>query len=512
MGKQSANIRTRTQMPETGAAPSRSVIVAATWSAMALAAVCWALAALSIDRSGSSEAAAHNLRSLWPYWLASAMGWTGLTLLWRSLRNKSAPMAMFGRTTSVILGIAMAARLAVLIVHEPALSDDVYRYVFDGRNLAHGLNPYLTLPADRMNALDRGAPEHWRGESALVNLVAFPEVTTPYFPLSQYVFGSLGVACEWGGWASPSASARVFRAAFTLLELALMLVLAGALRSAGLSAWWLALYAWHPLPLGEIAGSGHQDVVGITLMVIALALASGANAGRLRWRAIGWAAPLAGAAMVKPVAGIGAVMSLRRAPVGAWMLCAVVALIVWFVLAMPLRWMPGQPAFAAWRGTADWMAEKSAHFGGVYEPVLLVVRHAMPDGPQREPGFNLRQERTARRVCAGLFATTMVVVWLRWRDRWPASAIALTAMTLCAATSFPWYLLWAFALFVIGGAGGWTLWVYSLTISWGYVVFTGGKGHALGLEWTVTPWMLAAAYIPVLLAIATDLVKAIGRS
>ena len=57
---------------------------------------------------------------------------------------------------------------------------------------------------------------------------------------------------------------------FVGFELVMMALLVLALRSTKRSAWWLALYAWHPLPLTEIAASGHQDIIGIALIVAAL--------------------------------------------------------------------------------------------------------------------------------------------------------------------------------------------------------------------------------------------------
>ena len=46
---------------------------------------------------------------------------------------------------ATVLVVALVARLA-LAVHPPALSDDVYRYVWDGRVQAAGINPYRFPP------------------------------------------------------------------------------------------------------------------------------------------------------------------------------------------------------------------------------------------------------------------------------------------------------------------------------------------------------------------------------
>ena len=47
----------------------------------------------------------------------------------------------------LVVTVAAALRLA-LVAGEPALSNDVYRYVWDGRVQAAGINPYRHTPAD----------------------------------------------------------------------------------------------------------------------------------------------------------------------------------------------------------------------------------------------------------------------------------------------------------------------------------------------------------------------------
>ena len=59
-----------------------------------------------------------------------------------------------GRVVWLVLLVAAAMRLP-LIVSPPFLSSDVYRYVWDGRVQAAGINPYRYIP-DRSGA-DRAA-------------------------------------------------------------------------------------------------------------------------------------------------------------------------------------------------------------------------------------------------------------------------------------------------------------------------------------------------------------------
>ena len=57
----------------------------------------------------------------------------------------------------VVLGFALAMRLSLVGI-EPLLSTDLYRYIWDGRVQAAGINPYLHVPADpALAALRDGA-------------------------------------------------------------------------------------------------------------------------------------------------------------------------------------------------------------------------------------------------------------------------------------------------------------------------------------------------------------------
>ena len=77
------------------------------------------------------------------------------------------------------------------------MSDDLYRYLWDGRVQLHGVHPYAHAPEDQ--ALAGLRDEHWER-------VNHPEVKTIYPPLAQGTFlvlaavgaGPLGVKLTMG--------------------------------------------------------------------------------------------------------------------------------------------------------------------------------------------------------------------------------------------------------------------------------------------------------------------------
>ena len=273
-----------------------------------------------------------------------------------------------------------------------------------------------------------------------------------------------------------------------------MLLLLSALRRTGRSAWWLALYAWHPLPISEIAGSGHQDIIGIVFLVASL-LSFAIKPART-WL---WSVLLALSAMGKPFTLPAGAMMLRGRPWREWMKSLAVGASVGVIALSPFWYFWGDrgTSYRNWHDTADVLTEKFAHFGGVYEPLLGAVRTIIPADGQ-PVGYNLKQEWLARKICFGLLALITVGIFFSRMSAWQATRAFLFALVMLTTTAHPWYLLWAFALFPLAHSPA--LWIASLTLPWGYVVF------ADGVNWNVSAWVYSAAYIPVFAALLVDVV------
>jgi hypothetical protein len=142
--------------------------------------------------------------------------------------------------------IAMAAIFrAMFLWRSPELSDDIYRYVFDGLMLLSGRNPYEAAPAD-MAAGDMSM-------AGLVHLINHADLPTIYPPAAQFVFA---IGAYFGG---------IFgmKLTFVLLDIFTCLLMARLLAALGLPRNRVVLYAWHPLPIIEIGASGHMDTAAI---------------------------------------------------------------------------------------------------------------------------------------------------------------------------------------------------------------------------------------------------------
>ena len=158
-----------------------------------------------------------------------------------------------GWSPAVVLAVALLLRLLFLF-SPPQLSDDIYRYLWDGNNLLRGTNPYAAAPS-----AVRPTPEL----AAIHSRINHPDYVTIYPPAAQMVFA---------GGATLGGTATGLKAFLVLFDMGLCALLLMLLKRLEMPAWRAALYAWNPLPVLEIAGSGHVDGAGLTMLLAALCL------------------------------------------------------------------------------------------------------------------------------------------------------------------------------------------------------------------------------------------------
>jgi alpha-1,6-mannosyltransferase len=187
----------------------------------------------------------------------------------------------------LIVGLALAMR-AVLLPAPPLLSSDIYRYVWDGRVQAAGINPYKYVPADPALAKLRDAAVY-----PLINRADYAR--TIYPPAAQLVFAAIDRLTD---------SVLGMKLAMFGFECLAMLCLLRLLALAGLPAERLLIYAWNPLVLWAFACDGHVDAIAIAFLSLALL----ARARKLQGMAGGL---LACAALVKFVPVVVAPAFLR---------------------------------------------------------------------------------------------------------------------------------------------------------------------------------------------------------
>ena len=172
-----------------------------------------------------------------------------LVAVWRVFRERgnAAP------TTATLAAFSIAFR-AILLWTQPVLSDDIYRYVWDGRVQAAGLSPYLYAPE---------APElsHLR-DGAIYPRINRPWARTIYPPGAQWLFRGI--------YATKPDSILFLKGTIVAFDLLTILLLLGLLRLLKLPAGRAIIYAWNPLVVFELAGSGHLDGLMLPFLLLCL--------------------------------------------------------------------------------------------------------------------------------------------------------------------------------------------------------------------------------------------------
>ncbi len=299
-------------------------------------------------------------------------------LAWLLLRRAIAP-----RGAAIAIGVGLRI---IFLFATPQLSGDVWRYLFDGRTLASGVNPYNVLPDDpRVN---------------------HPELPTIYPPHAEVLFA---VAHQLTAW----------RLLLLACEVAAMILLKDGA---------LALATFPPL-LFEGAWSAHVEIVAALLLLVA-------------WRRRSGAVFAAAVGMkVIPVAALPALLlqSKRRTRFVLAFAFVLLLPVVPFVMTSPLmpgmrdyatRWIFNSPGYETTFLTIDrlnvaphlkdaftsikdsWHLEPIAHF---------VYYHLYPD--------------YLARAALACIALALIFAWRR--D--PIASIC--ALIICSPAIHPWYWL-----------------------------------------------------------------------
>jgi hypothetical protein len=341
----------------------------------------------------------------------------------------------------VVAGLVLAAVWHVEFLRLPAgTDDDIHRYVWDGRLQRLGYNPYLVIPRD---PVVRGL--HTPETANLNN----PDLPSPYPPGAQLFFRAITALRE---------STFALKVAFVICDFAIVFVLLDLLRRNHQGSHLVLTFAWNPLLVIEVAGSGHIDIVGgLFLVVSAAALVR-------RWRTIAAVTfGLAVAVKFLPIVLLPLYwkrIQIRDAALGT----AVLAL-----LYLPFLSHGRIPTGSL--GTYV----QTFRFNG---PVFAVLNHVAP--PQLLAGLA---------VLVGL----VTAAWLRsvapegpsYIFAWP-----MAASLFFAPVVFPWYLLWLLPFMTSPSTLLIILWTVSIVPT--YVMW---HWRTIGRPWGALPdWVMVLEY------------------
>ena len=308
--------------------------------------------------------------------------------------------------TLPLRGALVAAVLlrVIFLPGTPSLTDDFYRYQWDGRVQQAGINPYRYAPNDpRLDGVayvDRDRVNH-------------PKVRTVYPPLAEATL--LGVAAAGGG----VLAFKLLFGAFDLLTAAAVWWLADAKRRRQATV----LYLLCPAVIVQTWGAAHLEIVAGGLVVLA---AAALLRGRDWWAGV--LLGLAAAFKVTPAALLVPALLGGRAKPSRFLAGFIPALVVPYAPYL----LSGGAFGSLFESGADWT-------GGALLFRLLA---------------EIVDLEAARILCAAvfLFGAVWIALSLQGRARTaPAFAWTLTLLIVCLPVVHAWYWLAPLALGLAAG-------------------------------------------------------------
>ncbi len=382
-------------------------------------------------------------------------------------------------------GTGIGARL-ILLWTTPSLSDDVYRYIWDGHVAVNGFSPYA-YPVD----------DH------LLDFLAIPErglvnhawMASPYLPSAQLLFFLTALIGR---------HPILLQGIMVLIDLGAALVIAKLLEFTAFPAQRLLLYLWSPLVIVEVAHGAHVDA----WMVLLTLLAVQASLNRK---------PVGGQSILAPLflalATLTKLIPALLAPVLFWRWS-------WFQrLLYPMLVLLVLLPFGSGAG---WGLNQELNGRGLFGAILIYSsRWKFNSGlfftlEQILGGGDSIAATTSAKLLVGflLAAILLLVFILAQRYRGPRATLRLAALPFMAyllltPTFHPWYLLivLAFIPFLPPTAGEdrrWWLaafpWIYlSGTAVFSYLAY-GDPAQVYE-----RPWVRLLQWLPTILLLAAAL-------
>lgn len=362
-------------------------------------------------------------------------------------RFECGPAAIF-----VILGATVVFRL-ILLPLSPTLSDDIYRYQWEGRVERARINPYTVYPA--MPGLSWAQdPEH--------PIETGKTTPTVYPPLSEVAF-------------SGAHTVAGYKRLFTAFDLATVALLLPLLAAAGRPLQYVLIYAWNPAVMIAFAISGHNDSLAILTLVAATFFLIIGRRGALSIMFLA----LSVLSKLFPVFLLP--VFLRRS---RWSYAGIFAGIV-FLGYLPFLRAPGR----LFQGLSD--------FAGNWQGNDSLFRLFLAAG---------NSTRQAQLIAGVLVLLLIAYVLKASMEIFQAALIILAGLLFLSPTAFPWYFTWIVPFLCFCPSSGLLLMTVTSVLGYSPVI-----AYAAGGSFSNSPLMLVLEYLPAYIVVGCEIVRHFRR-
>lgn len=358
----------------------------------------------------------------------------------------------YRRTLTLIFIVAVGCRLVVLGA-VPSLSNDVYRYLWEGRVVASGHNPF---------ALSPDAPQLEALQDANYEKINHKQLEAIYPPVAQGVF-------FLGAVLSPTVTMQ--KLLFVLFDIGTLVLIALLLRRRGRNLNLCVVYGWSPLVIIEFAHSGHMDAVGIFFLILALYL-------------------FERGAAVRGMAALGLSFLAKLLPV---MLAPYFLfkkrLLVWAPLAVGVA-IAGYLPFAG-AGEKLWSSLEVYGQHWQFNSLIYRIIEGIWDNPD-----------AIRLLLAAAVALFAIYQGIREKDLTLFTFRVVACAILLSPTLYPWYVTWIVPLLCLHSSRAWLY--FSGVVVASYHVWSGFTDTEV---WRLGTGFLVAEYVPFYLMLLLETLR-----
>lgn len=330
----------------------------------------------------------------------------------------------------------------------PALSDDVYRFLWDGNLIVDGIDPLKYTPAEL--SLKLSYPPY----NELFPLLNSKNYHTVYPPISQLIFVLAILAAKWG-----LSSVFVMKAIYAATHLLGLAAITQCLKREHRSRI-LTFYGLNPLVIIEGIGNLHAEVVMVAFLFVAFWFYK-----KNKIIASALCFSLAVAVKLLPLMFLPLLWRLSKDK-GRWM-----TYVLFFsgLIFIPFLWIFYAGGFA---DSLDLYFRKFEFNAGLYYVLRWVGKIIT--------GYNLIQWLGPSLALLALLA----ILNVSWKSRWlalrnftvPELGLGVLMFYLFSLTTLhPWYLILPLAVSAFTQFR--FLWIWSYLISWTYIFYDGGQNR-----------------------------------
>lgn len=372
--------------------------------------------------------------------------------------------------------VGILPRIALLF-SLPNLSDDYFRFLWDGELLNHSYGPYSYLPSELVEHLKALNPSNSMYVQSLYDGMNSPGYYSVYPPINQWLF-----------WVSAQFSNIYLGVVFLklcilLADIGVFFVLKKLLQRFSLSTQKVGLYWLNPLVIIELSGNVHFE--GVLLFFFLLAAL---NFARLKDKEGAFYFAFSVLSKLFSLLFLPLLL-LKFMPQRAIRVTVIVALVVLFCFMPLLDWVDVQHLFSSY----DLYFQHFEFNGGLYR-LARFIGYSFS-------GYN--QIAFVGPLLAILSTTIILLISYLYRFRNRLSLFTGFLLINGVYLFFspivhPWYLVMMIGFSVLSKHR--FAWVWSGTIFLSYLFYQGE-----GVQ--ENPWVIALEYVPVFIVLYLDLKK-----